>query len=303
MKNILLKCIALGSLALFASAAVAQAADARVLRITNPQQSIGIHIGDVLSRRIEIEVSPPYQISNNALPLKGSIQNGIELADMAIHAEQQNNHTLYTIELRYQVFANAPTPVVLQLPAESIALTGGPKAAFIQIPVWRFWFSPLVAANIRTAKDSLQPQFKPALVDSSQDQARLAAFLGLAIVGLFGLIYVNADGRWLPFMNGAFAQAHRGLRKLRKNKSQKTQALFCMHQAFNKIHGATLFAGDIASFVAAHPEFSRARAEIESFFERSGKALFAEQNDGGEALVDDLIALSRRLRDCERGAS
>lgn len=301
MKNLILKFIAFGSMAFVAPGVMGQESDARILRVINPSQSIGIRIGDVLDRKIEIEVKSLYQLSRNTFPVKGSNQNGIELADIKVNTSQREQKTIYMIDLRYQVFANAPAPGVMQLPTEEFALTGGPKALSIKVPVWRFWFSPLVAVDISNAKENLHPQYKPALIDLSDHQHRLAVFLGLLFTGFAGLIYINADRRWLPFMNGAFAQAYRNLKKLPKNQDQEKKALLYMHQTFNKVHGANLFANDIAQFLVARPEFSRLKTDIESFFERSNKSLFANQNHDSEQFINDLISLSKSLRDCERG--
>ena len=105
----------------------------------------------------------------------------------------------------------------------------------------------------------------------------------------------------LPFMNGAFAQAHRKIKKLNKNKANEQKALLYMHQAFNKIHGANLFANDVGDFVLINPAYASLKTEITHFFERSNAALFSDQNENGEQLINELITLSKALRDCERG--
>lgn len=303
MKNPILKCIAFVVVTLTTHAASAQEPAARVLNLINPTQSIGIQIGDLLERKVVLEVSDPYQISKNSLPVKNVGKNGVELENIDIKADKKGNKTIYTISLHYQVFANANSPVVMRLPQESFALTGGAQASVINIPVWRFWFSPLVTATITTAKDSLQPQYKTTLIDTDRHQYLLAGYIGLLLIGLAGLVYINAERRWLPFMNGAFAQAHRSIRKLPRDQSQEKKALSYMHEAFNKVFGANLFPQDIARFLEAHPEFDDFEAEIKAFFDRSNRALFAGKESHGDALIKDLILLSKRLRDCERGVA
>lgn len=301
MKNLIIKFLAMGSMAMAAHGAIGQESDAKIVRVTNPPQTIGIRIGDVLNRQIEIEVKSPYQLSKNTLPMKGSNQNGIELADIQVNSAQHDAKSIYTIALRYQVFANAPTPVAMQLPAEEFALTGGAKALSVKVPAWRFWFSPLAAGTIGNAKESLQPQAIPALVDISGHQDRLMLLLGLFIIGLTGLIYTNADQRWLPFMNGAFAQAHRNIKKLQKNRAHEKTALLHMHQAFNKVHKANLFASEIEQFLVDHPEFTPLKTGIESFFEQSNKSLFTDHPHNSDQFFNHLISFSKSLRDCERG--
>ena len=121
------------------------------------------------------------------------------------------------------------------------------------------------------------------------------------VVGAIGLVYINADKQWLPFMNGAFAQAHRKIKNLNKNKANEQKALLYMHQAFNRIYGANLFANDVNEFVLANPAYASFKTEIIHFFERSNAALFSAQNENGEQLINELINLSKALRNCERG--
>jgi mxaA protein len=303
MKNPIRTLIVFGCLVLLSHTAIAQESAARILKIINPSHSNGIHIGDIMERKVVIEASIPYQISRAALPVKGTRQEGIELTNIQISTTQHDQKTLYEIALRYQVFAHAATPVVMQMPAETFALTGGPQALSVKLPGWRCWFAPLVVADIHTAKDNLQPQYKPSLINSSAHQYRLAVFLGLLLTGLLGLVYINADRRWLPFMNGPFAQAHRRIKRLPNTPAKEKQALISLHQAFNKVYGANLFAPDLAQFIAAHPEFAEVRAEIETFFEQSNKSLFAQASHDHAQFIADLIAFSKRLRDCERGVA
>lgn len=290
-------------LLLLSYASIANEAEIRTLKVVNPLHATGILIGDVLDRRIEVQVNPPYQISRQALPLKGLVRNGIELADIEVEPLKGAQASYYLIKLRYRVFANAHVPVMMELPAESFALTGGSKALSIRLPAWSFWFSPLVPADIKDAKTHLIPQFKPALIDIALHQQRLALLLAMFAIGLGGLVYINADARWLPFMNGAFARAHRKLKKLPRNVASEKEALSQLHQAFNSVHGANLFESEIAAFLEKHPQFNKLRGDIEQFFQRSNQALFGEWRRDSAQFIAELTVLSKRLRDCERRVS
>jgi len=303
MKNKTFNWIAASLLLVHAVAAQAQDVDAKLISITNPMQSNGIHIGDVLERKVVIETSQPYQLSKTTLPMKGLSRDGIELSDIDVNTRQQGNKTLNEITLRYQVFMSSPTPVVVQLPEEVFAMAGGAKALMLKLPVWRFWFSPLVAADITTAKGNLQPQFKPALIATETDRVLLAVLLGLVVVGGLGLVYVNADRRWMPFMGGAFARAHREIKRLPRTAGQDRKALFLLHQAFNQTHGANLFAAEIGRFIASHPAFAKARPDIEKFFKKSNQSLFTQAQPDRVQFMQALTTFSKTLRDCERGVA
>jgi mxaA protein len=250
MKTQTIKFIACIGLLLTSYVAIAQDNEIKTLKVVNPSQSSGIRIGDVLERQIEVQVSAPYQISRQALPLKGTVRDGIELSDIQVNDLKDGEVPGYLIKLRYRVFANTHVPTLMALPAEAFALTGGEKALSIKLPSWQFWFSPLVPADIKNVKEQLIPQFKPTLVDVVPHQQRLAVLLSMLIIGLAGLLYINADSRWLPFMNGAFARAHRKLKKLPRTQTSEKEALLQLHQAFNSINGANLFEGDIAGFLS-----------------------------------------------------
>ena len=101
-------------------------------------------------------------------------------------------------------------------------------------------------------------------------------------------------------MGGPFAQAHRKIKRLPTNSAQQKQALFDLHNAFNQTFGATLFAKNLHQFLAEHPQFSRLTTEIQAFFETSNRALFASHSEN-ETSVKELLALSKRLRNSERG--
>lgn len=283
----------------------AQPSAASIVHIANPSKGINVQIGDVLQREIDIAVTKPGVINKNAFPVKGANQNGIELVDVKISSTKNGEKTLYKLNLSYQVFSYSDKPIVMQLPAEHIAVTGGTATA-IDIPAWHFWYAPMVPVGITNAKDNLQPQFRPTLIDLQAHSNRLIALLIILLVGAVGLVYVNADKQWLPFMNGAFAQAHRKIKKLPKNQAGEQKALLHMHQAFNQTYGANLFANEIQGFVAKHPVFAALQADIVRFFERSSAALFGNKSLNSEQLSHDqflseMIALSKALRACERG--
>lgn len=274
--------------------------EVRLLQLDNPERSTGIQLGDRLERRLQVEVAQPYQLANSALPIKGSNHDGIELVEIRLDKQASGQSTRYTLSLHYQVFSAATKPSILQLPAERIALNGGPKALAVEIPAWRFWFSPLAAGDIGLAKASLQPQAPPSPIALSDDYLYLAVSIALLIAGLVGLVYVHADRRWLPFMGGAFAHAYRRIRRLPRSARYEAQALLELHQAFDKVNGASLFAAGIDDFIARHPQFVAARQEIAAFYTRSSQRLFSEQPVDAH-FFENILTLARRLRHCERG--
>jgi mxaA protein len=281
-------------------------AEPKIISLGNPSASYGVHIGDKLSRKVVLELPSPYQISSGAIPKKGTKDKGVELVDVKVETDQQKTKTIYTVNLSYQTFVSTSIPTVMQLPAEKFSITGGEKNVTIDLPAWGFWFSPLVTGGAEVAAKNLQPEFKPPQIDMHAHQTRLTVFLSLLVVSLFSLLYVNADGNWLPFMGGAFAKAHRQLKRLSKTSPPKTpadekQALVYIHQAFNQHYGANIFARDIEHFLESHPSFRKVKAEIEQFFNASNQSLYSVDIRDSGLVIANLVLLSKQLRDCERG--
>lgn len=286
--------------------AAEEAITAKIISLTNPAQTYGVQIGDKLSRKVVLEVPLPFKIAESAFPKKGSKNNGVELVKVSVVTDQQKENSRYTVNLSYQTFANPSKPTVMQLPAEKLRLTGGAKAEILEVPAWNFWFSPIVTGGIETAEKNIQPEAMPPLVEASAHKSRLVMFASLLAISLLALLYLNADGNWLPFMGGAFAKAHRQLKRLAKSSGAKTaveekQALVYIHQAFNQHFGANMFARDIEPFVAKRSSFKKMQAEIAHFFDESNQSLYAVEPRDSQKIITDLAQLSKQLRDCERG--
>lgn len=276
---------------------------ATMLALKNPAHYSGIQIGDILQRTITISVNSPYQLVRTSLPIKGLNRQGIELRDLAVDSTQASGKTIYHITFSYQVFANTGKPVQLQLPAERIQFSGGPTDTTMTMPSWRFWFSALLPDKLLKAKASVIPQYKPTLLDHTHYDRWLLAGLLSVLSGLAGLLYVNAEGAaWLPWMNGAFARASRQIKKLPATPAGQKQAALLLQQAFNTSWGVNVLTSNVSELLAQRPRFQPLEAEIKAFFTQAGALLYAGQPSQPEVFMQQTTVLSRRLRDCERGA-
>lgn len=284
--------------------ATSSQAAAPTLSVVNPPSTYGVHIGDVLTRTLVVEASGGDTLAKNTLPKKGRKQDGIELVGVAVQSQAQSGHTRYTVQFDYQVFAASTTSSVMHLPAEKLTVA----ATTVDIPAWGFWFSPLVTGGTTTAKKNILPEVKTPLIDSHVHQQGLVVSLSITVISLLALLYINADGQWLPFMGGAFARAHRQLKRLAKSSKPKTaaeekKALVYLHQAFNQHYGANIFARDVDEFVRLRPGFKGLQQEITQFFEASNQSLYDVKSRDSRQVIAQLVQLSKRLRDCERGVS
>lgn len=300
MKNLLLKISFL--VLLLANTAHAANGNGPAVTVKDPVRTIGIHIGDVLTRNITIEATAGQKIAPNSLPVKGTRTDGLELVDVKLSSDEDNGGAIHKLALHYQVFADADKPVVMKLPAESIQLSDGNK---VDIPSWNFWFSPLVKTPLPNVLPNLQPQDRTPLIEVNHHQTALAIYLSVLLLGLIGIIYVNADRQWLPFMGGAFSRAHRSIRKVARSREDESakvrKTLVSLHQAFNETYGRNLFRRDVDDFILQQPGFRKMADDISAFFERSNQALFSSREHNLSELMASLLAFSKGLRDCERG--
>ena len=276
------------------------------LAIVNPSENYGVNVGDQLIRHISFSAPKPYKLTKNSLPKKSSQSKGLELVKLKVAENFEDSATDYQVTLVYQVFINPGVPSAMQLPALTIPLTGGKTPPIVSVPSWKFWFAPLVVGNNDHAAQAMQADVKPPLLDTKIHKNRFIALFTLMGFSLLALLYMNADGRWLPFMGGAFARAHRQLKKLSKSTKLKTpkeekQALVAIHQAFNHHYGANIFSRNIEHFFTIRPSFAKMNNEINAFFEYSNKSLYSTTLRDSEQIIKDSVQLSKELRDCERG--
>ena len=273
-----------------------------ITSIANPSQKIGVRIGDVFTRKVTILAKTTETITAKRLPVKGTRTAGMELSEVIVSQAVEKSKTRYMVELRYQVFAHATEAAKMQLPKEVITLV---ESEDLTVPTWGFWYSPLVNGDLESAKKTLLPQAKVSLIDQSSNLLRLLGFAGLFLLGCIGLVYINADRYWLPFMGGNFARAHRQIKTIAKKRaadaSAPKEALGLLHDAFNQLFGRGLYPNKIDAFVEVHPEFSKLKAEIAAFFELSNQTLFSDSSIGTNQFMQKIVTISKQLRDCERG--
>ncbi|MCB5186860.1 nonribosomal peptide synthetase MxaA [Methylobacillus caricis] len=274
------------------------------LIITNPSKSYGVQIGDVLSRKIELDLPAGSTIPKGGLPLKGSKADGIELVDVAISESTNGDGRHYSVRLDYQVFASSAKPVVMLLPQSGIKVAAKDgQETVLAIPQWPFWFSPMVVSSSGKAGINMQAQFRPPAIELGRLHFWLGAFAFLIAVGSLGLLYINADKKWLPFMGGAFADAHRKIKRLKATPGSTKEAFYHMHAAFNHWYGGNCFAQDIDTFVQQNPRFGKSREDIARFFESSNDHLFFGHIKDASEIIRELKLLSKKFRNCERGVA
>lgn len=276
----------------------AQTAAAQLISVQNPTSYAGIQIGDVLTRKMKLAVAASDELDNSNLPLKGLQRNGVELRQLQIDSQAEGGRKVYTLVFDYQVFASSGKPVQLQLPAEHLAFKSGAR---VELPSWRFWLVAQLPDQLRQAKQSVIPQYRPAQLNTETPLRGLVLSLLLALIGALVLLYRNADWTLLPLVKGHFARAYRKLKKLPATAEGNKQAALIVQHALNQRFGQQMLEKHIPEFVAQQPGFKPLEQEIHAFFARSNAVLYSGQVTDAAGYLQQCKVFTRQLRDSERG--
>ena len=278
---------------------------------TNPTRDAGYVVGDMLDRTVVIAIKKPYELVKESLPIVGYEHRwkgqliGVELVDIKTKEKLKSDSATHTLDLRYQVFTTSKTVKHASLKAEILQVRNlQTKEVFqLRIPFFDFRVSPLSIFGQVKLHEDLSPFVPPLLLDAGPEKRNLTLLAVLLGASLLGLLYIFGVYAWLPKMGGPFAKAYRDIRKMPDNAEGLQNAVARVHQSLNRTAGNSLFASNIAEFVASKPAFAPVSSQIQQFFNLS-KQVFFEPNAAVQ--LDDnpkawLLKFCRQLRDCERG--
>ena len=278
---------------------------------TNPTRDAGYVVGDMLDRTVVIAIKKPYELVKESLPIVGyehrwkGLLIGVELVDIKTKEKLKSDSATHTLDLRYQVFTTSKTVKHASLKAEILQVRNlQTKEVFqLRIPFFDFRVSPLSIFGQVKLNEDMSPFVPPLLLDASPEKRNLTLLAVLLGASLLGLLYILGVYAWLPKMGGPFAKAYRDIRKMPDNAEGLQNAVARVHQSLNRTAGNSLFASNIAEFVASKPAFAPVSSQIQQFFNLS-KQVFFEPNAAVQ--LDDnpkawLLKFCRQLRDCERG--
>lgn len=298
-----MKCfVVIMAVLLWAGDAAAQAADpdAIAVRIEEPR-AYGHQVGDVVTRRIVIDVPARLKLDETSLPVPGRVGQSFELRAVEHSQRRGWNGRRHVLLLRYQVFRAVEQPRVLDLPSFVLRFAGQPRAE-----EWRIDYAPVGVAPIAPAEPvlrqglgALRPDVPPPFVDTRGERLRLAAYAIVATALLVYLSYVVWGWGWWQRRQRPFSLALRRLRDLRATSSAH-EAWRLTHAALDATAGRVMDAGGVERFIASSPRYAPLADELRWFFTRSQAVFFA----GARSDDDDwqrLLALCRHGRAIERG--
>jgi mxaA protein len=299
----------LGAAMLALALAVAAAADkpadpdAIAVRVEEPR-AFGHQVGDVLTRRIVIDVPRRLKLDESSLPVPGRVGHSFELRAVEHSQRPAWKGRRHVLLLRYQVFRAVEQPRVLDLPAFVLRFKGEPRAE-----EWRIDYAPVGAVPIaptepvlRQGLGALRPDVPPIFIDTRGERLRLAAYAMVAAGLLVYLSYAVWGWGWWQRRQRPFSQALRRVQALRGQGGDGAvrEAWRVAHAALDASAGRVMDTDGIERFLALAPAYAPLADELRWFFGRSQAVFFAGAASGRED-IERLATLCRRGRSIERG--
>ncbi|HMV55172.1 MAG TPA: hypothetical protein PLX20_11600 [Rhodocyclaceae bacterium] len=282
--------IALAVLALLA--AQSGAAGDGAVRIE--MREAGYMLGDLLEQRIVIELAPGEHVNAESLPPSGRLNHWLEVRRASLNEAQGRA----TVDLSLQIFAAVEQATPLRMPDVTLAVSGPGGAREHIASGGRVVLSPVLPPQL--AESDRAPHKAPAPAPLQEKAYWLAAALA-CLTSLAAATWLAWLHDRLPFLGrnpGPFTRLLRELR--RRAHADETTLRHEIHAALNQCAGATLYPTTLQSLFERAPHLEAIRTEIEQFFHHSWN-LFYTGNPANAMPVQDLMALLRRARECERG--
>lgn len=276
--------------ALCITAALATAATTARPAVVRQPRSVGYQIGDVLTQRVLLDHE---SLADAGPPAE---RTGLWLERHAPRLSKDATGRQW-LELDYQVI-NTPRHIEsASLPPVQLAMRSGSSLA---VPAWPISLGPISPPERAASSeaDNLRPDRTARAADPEVElQATrpwAAGLLACAACWLGWWIWRQRHERvHLPF-----ARARLALQRLeRQGEGDSEPAWRLLHRAINDTAGSTIHAGNLGQWLAEAPGFASLRAELDGFFQHSGRKFFSGQPTDG---TFNLTALCKALCQVER---
>jgi len=270
---------------------------------SNEPRAFGYTVGDVVTRRIALQVPSGLRLDEASLPRAGSRGRALELQHVALRKSLTG--VPEELQLDYQVFLAPRELRVLEMPALVLRFDGSPREQQLRIDAWPLTVGPLtpVDPSPREGLGELRPDLAPPMLDTAAVRTRLAAEAVVIVLLLAYLAQVYLVLPWSARRRRPFGRAWTVLQALpdAPDAAQRRAAYQQLHAALNALAGEVLFEPGLARFVARQPRFAPLQNELAGFFAQSRAEFFGSGPQAGD--MRWLVALCRRCRDLERGAA
>lgn len=282
------------------------------IKIKEPLHRVGYTVGDKSERHVEVTIKKPYVLIKESLPIPGYERKykgqdlGIVLDAMKHVLKENKSSSTLIMDLTYQIFTNNVVAKPGFLPAEYIRVLNPndpqKKVFKYRIPEYQIAISPLSIFGAIKIEQDMSPLRGIIFMDETSPMKTLKISGIIALLSLFGLIYIYSQYAWLPNARGVFARTHRSINKMKAAPTSIQKAITDMHRAFDLVIGKTLFTDNLHDLYAKNPSFKNIDTELREFFKLSTLVFFNTSNKkyDHDEILKWLKDFSRHCRDCER---
>ena len=259
------------------------------------------HIGDTLSRNIQLQLRKPFKLKTDLLPKPKRMGRWLNVTEIDFTTLDNETSTQYDIVIKYQIINIISELKELALPRHYLtyydSAASNAKSAQLEIPLSTIG----VAAVTNPNNEDIQLDVKPVLLTQTYNDLFLyGGLLLLSLVGLSLLLW----GAPFSSKEKPFSDALRSLKKIPQNdwdNSQREKALKLIHQAFNRTANKTVFMDKTGDFFSSQKHFLPLRKEIETFFRESKDYFFKASDDSEPSSLENLIKLVKSCKKIEQG--
>lgn len=276
-------CTGLTLLLLWSSAAMALAADAPAVHMSEPR-GFGHFVGDLIQRTAEIDVAEDETFVAASLPQPGQLAYWLELRDVATAERSHSGTRRLSLILTYQLFYVTIDPRKVKIPPVNIELKRPSGTRLATIPALTFLISPLREIYPEKSGETTETFLKD---DARAERLKTAptrtAALSSALTAALALLLLAYHRAWWPFHmrpNRPFTEAERTVADHRQTYAT---ALIALHRAFDRSQGERILAADLDAFFSRRPEQTPLRETAHRFFAASQTLFFSGDPIAAEA--------------------
>lgn len=289
-----------------AAAAMAHAEPLAVAVTVEEPRAFGHLVGDVVTRRIVLDVPGRLSLVEASLPVPGRVGQSFELRRVLHERDATTGGTRHRLQLDYQVFRAPREPRVLDLPSFTLEFAGQPRHEELRIDYAPVGVVPLTPGEpvLRAGFGVLRPDRTTPSIDTRPERWRLVAYALAALAPLGYLLTIHLGWPWWRRRQQPFARAQRQLGALPLDASDErwTAAWRVLHAALDASAGRVVHIDGLERFLGERPRYATLRDDLARFFERS-QAIFFRGHPPAQADRQWLRDFCRRCFDVERGAA
>jgi mxaA protein len=273
------------------------------LSITEPDQKVGYHVGDLVQRHIKLIVHEPYALIEESLPIVGYEKRfrGQLLGITLQNIDKKINKNELDLLLTYQIFTNNVVAKPAFVTADYYRVVNkrnSEEVLKLRIPELTIAVSPIAIFGDIKVQEDMSGLRGPILIEHQQYLNKIFISSAVFILSLCILLYIYTKFTILPGFKKTFLPLYRTLKKDKKIKLD--EMIKSIHSQINNYSEMSIFEKNIKDLYLKNSSFKLIEKELVLFFKISNQKLFTKKMQESEEIRDWLIFFCFHLHLCEK---